>query len=140
MVDRLTPPDRSRLMARVKSRNTAPELAVRRALHAVGLRFRLHRRDLPGRPDIVLPKFRTAIFVHGCFWHGHDCRRGTLPVSNAEFWRAKISRNRERDTVAAEALVQAGWSVETVWQCELKEASAALISRIRSRDVSPPTS
>ena len=120
-------------MSRVRNKNTGPELAVRRALHAAGFRFRLHRRDLPGRPDIVLPRYRTAVFVHGCFWHGHACRRGALPQDNAEFWSEKIDRNRARDATAVEALVLAGWSVETIWQCQLKQGLEPLLERLKQR-------
>jgi len=119
-------------MARVRNKNTAPELTVRKALHAAGFRFRLHRKDLPGRPDIVLPRHRLAIFVHGCFWHGHDCRRGKPPQDNADFWIDKIARNRERDATAGEALAQAGWSVATIWQCELKDGLEPLIARLNA--------
>lgn len=121
MVDRMTPEARSRLMAAVGSENTAPELAVRRMLHSMGFRFRLHRRDLPGTPDIVLPKFRKAIFVHGCFWHGHEgCRLGRPPKSRIEYWGPKIKANRARDGRKAAALRHAGWSVATVWDCETR--------------------
>lgn len=118
-------------MGRIRNKNTGPELAVRKALHAAGFRFRLHRRDLPGRPDIVLPRLRLAIFVHGCFWHGHDCRRGKLPDDNAEFWVEKIDRNKARDVAAQAALSQAGWTVETIWQCQLKNGLEPLIERLR---------
>src|SRR5690349_6557163 len=99
------------MMSRVRGRDTAPELRVRCALHAAGFRFRLHRRDLPGRPDIVLPAFRTAVFVHGCFWHAHDCPRGRRPASNSAFWAAKLEKNVARDRDAAAALVWLGWTV-----------------------------
>lgn len=106
-------------MARFKGKNTKPELLVRRALHAGGLRFRVHRRDLPGTPDIVLPRHRIAIFVHGCFWHHHSgCPVGKLPKSRPEFWREKFRRNRERDAANQSALEEAGWRVETIWECE----------------------
>lgn len=121
-------------MSWVRTKHTAPELAVRRALHAAGLRFRLHRRDLPGKPDIVLGPFRTAIFVHGCFWHGHDCTKGSRrPQSNADFWNGKLDRNMERDRVAADALRAAGWDVEVVWECTLAESLPALVEHLRRR-------
>lgn len=121
MADTFTPEQRSAVMARVKNRNTTPEKIVRSLLHAMGFRFRLHRKDLPGSPDIVLPRHKTVIFVHGCFWHGHTgCRRGARPTSNTEFWNAKIDRNVERDRLAVSGLEQTGWRVLTVWQCELK--------------------
>lgn len=133
MADTLSSPERSKLMSRVRNKNTGPELAVRKALHAAGFRFRLHGKDLPGRPDIVLPRYRTAVFVHGCFWHGHACRRGALPQDNAEFWSEKINRNRARDAAVREALALAGWSVETIWQCELKQGLGPLFERLRQR-------
>jgi len=117
-------------MRRVKGRDTSPELKVRRALWAQGARYRLNRRDLPGSPDIVLAGRRLAIFVHGCFWHGHDCARGArVPKANRDYWQAKVARNRARDARAAEALAAAGWRVETLWECELKD-EAALGARI----------
>lgn len=117
LTDQLT---KSQMMARVRSKNTAPEMAVRRALHARGYRFRLHRKDLPGRPDIVLPRYRLAIFVHGCFWHGCPrCDRGLrLPKRNASFWDAKLGGNKERDVRNISALETAGWSVLVVWECD----------------------
>lgn len=120
MADRCTPQERSQNMAAVRACNTQPELAVRRALHRMGYRFRLHRKDLPGTPDIVLPKMRTAIFVHGCYWHGHSCRRGSLPTSNREFWEAKINKNRERDGRVEQELKEIGWIPIVIWGCEVK--------------------
>jgi len=112
-------------MRRVKGKDTSPELKVRKALHLLGARFRLHRRDLPGAPDIVLPGRRLAIFVHGCFWHGHDCARGArVPKQNRDYWLGKVGRNRARDAVNRAALEAKGWRVETVWECELKDAAA----------------
>ncbi|WP_253574709.1 very short patch repair endonuclease [Bradyrhizobium japonicum] len=112
-------------MRAVRNRNTAPELMARRAAHRLGLRFRLHRSDLPGSPDFVLPKHAVAVFVHGCFWHGHGCRRSKLPQSNLEFWRSKVGKNRLRDRKARRALAKLGWRVVTLWQCELSNADAA---------------
>ena len=109
-------------MAAVKGRNTAPELLVRRALHAAGLRFRLHRKDLPGRPDIVLPRYRTVVLVHGCFWHRHNCRFYVWPKTRSEFWREKILANVARDKRNRAALRKLGWKVETVWECKLQNA------------------
>src|SRR5262245_44554758 len=102
-------------MSSVRATNTGPELVVRRRLHADGFRFALHSKLLPGKPDIVLPRFRTIIFVNGCFWHGHHCQRGTLPASNTDFWRAKIIRNRRRDHASESALRTAGWQVYVIW-------------------------
>lgn len=121
--DVFTPEQRSRVMGRVKGKNTKPEMKVRRLAHALGYRFRLHRKDLPGSPDLVFPGRGKVIFVHGCFWHGHDCPRGSRqPKQNAEYWRAKIARNVERDRQAVDALEDQGWSVLTLWECELKDA------------------
>jgi DNA mismatch endonuclease (patch repair protein) len=121
VVDQLSPQARSANMSRVRSKDTQPELRVRRLLHRAGYRFRLHRRDLPGSPDIVLPRYRTAIFVHGCFWHGHEgCRRSKLPATRTDFWRAKIDRNRTRDEANARALGSLGYQVVTLWECELR--------------------
>ena len=109
-------------MARVKGRDTKPEMTVRRLAHAMGYRFRLHRKDLPGSPDLVFPGRGKVIFVHGCFWHGHPCARGSRqPKQNAEYWRAKIARNVERDAQSVAALEDQGWSVLTLWECELKD-------------------
>lgn len=108
-------------MRAVKGRDTGPEMIVRRAAHALGYRFRLHRRDLPGRPDLAFPRLKTAIFVHGCFWHGHDCARGSrVPKTNTEYWRAKIARNMARDERVRAELGALGWKPLTIWECELK--------------------
>ncbi|MDB5448483.1 MAG: G:T-mismatch repair endonuclease [Phenylobacterium sp.] len=116
---------RSAVMRRVKGRDTTPEMIVRRALTRLGARYRLHRKDLPGSPDVVLPGRRLALFVHGCFWHGHDCARGArVPTQNRDYWTAKVARNRARDAASHEALAAAGWRVETLWECELKDAEA----------------
>ena len=117
-------------MRQVKGKDTSPELAVRKALTRLGARFRLHRKDLPGNPDIVLPGRRLALFVHGCFWHGHDCARGArVPKQNRDYWTAKVARNRARDAANRGNLEAQGWRVETIWECELKDA-AALTSRL----------
>jgi DNA mismatch endonuclease (patch repair protein) len=114
---------RSAVMRRVKGRDTTPELKVRRALTALGARYRLHRKDLPGNPDIVMPGRRLVVFVHGCFWHGHDCARGArVPKANRDYWVDKVDRNRARDLRSRAALQHAGWRVETVWECDLKDA------------------
>ncbi len=124
-------------MRRVKGRDTTPELKVRRALTRLGARYRLHRADLPGKPDIVMPGRRLAIFVHGCFWHGHDCARGArTPQQNRDYWVAKIARNVARDAANAQALATLGWRVEVVWECELRDAAAvaaALLDGTASR-------
>ncbi len=122
MAEKLSPDRRSENMRRVRGKDTKPEMVVRRLLHRLGYRFRVHRRDLPGRPDIVLPKYKTVVFVHGCFWHGHTCRKGVLrPVNNAEFWAKKIDDNVRRDLRSCTALQDAGWRVLVIWECRLKE-------------------
>jgi len=114
---------RSAVMRRVKGRDTGPEMRVRKALTALGARYRLHRKDLPGSPDIVMPGRRLALFVHGCFWHGHDCPRGArTPKANRDYWTAKVGRNRVRDLRVQGELAARGWRVETIWECELKDA------------------
>jgi DNA mismatch endonuclease (patch repair protein) len=113
---------RSRIMRAVKATDTAPEVTVRRMAHRMGYRFRLHRNDLPGKPDLVFPRLHKAIFVHGCFWHGHSCSRGARePKANAEYWRKKISRNRTRDATNMAALRDNGWRTAVIWECELKQ-------------------
>jgi DNA mismatch endonuclease (patch repair protein) len=131
---------RSAVMRRVKSRDTTPELKVRAALTKLGARYRLHRKDLPGSPDLVMPGRRLALFVHGCFWHGHDCARGArVPKQNRDYWTAKVARNRARDVSARDALQALGWHVETLWECELKD-SEALDQRLRNLlQLRPPT-
>ena len=120
MVDNRSVESRSALMSRIGSKNTAPERIVRHLLHRLGYRFRLHRKDLPGTPDIVLPGRKTAVFVHGCFWHAHGCRIGRPPGSRPEFWEPKLARTKTRDRAAVEALEGLGWTVLTVWQCETR--------------------
>ncbi len=128
--DVFTPAQRSAVMARVRGKDTGPERAVRRLLTRMGLRYRLQRRDLPGSPDIVMAGRRVALFVHGCFWHGHDCRRGARqPKQNADYWRAKIARNIARDGEADARLRGLGWRPLVVWECELRD-EAALVARL----------
>lgn len=120
MADRLTPDQRRLNMSRVRAKDTRPEMTVRQLLHRLGFRYRLHRRDLPGRPDIVLPRYRAAIFVHGCFWHGHDCSLFRMPATRTEFWAAKIAANRRRDGDAVSGLRDAGWRSLLIWECALR--------------------
>jgi DNA mismatch endonuclease, patch repair protein len=122
---------RSRIMASVGTKNTGPELFLRKALHRRGLRFRLCRPDLPGRPDIVFPRYRTAVFVHGCFWHSHGCKLSTMPSSRKEFWKTKFRQNRDRDQRVVKELRRSGWRVITVWQCQIgnKGQSAEAMAR-----------
>lgn len=121
-MDILTPAERSRVMSRITGKNTGPERVVRSLLHRLGFRFRLHRRDLPGKPDLVLPGRNAVIFVHGCFWHRHQgCKDATIPKTNTAFWLNKLNRNVERDLKAAAALKAAGWGVLYVWECETND-------------------
>lgn len=126
-MDKLTPERRSANMRQIRSQNTSPELSLRRILHRLGYRFRLHRKDLPGKPDLVFPARKKAIFVHGCFWHQHSgCREGRVPGSRPEYWGPKLLRNQQRDAAAQAALKQQGWHCLVVWECELKNRAAAL--------------
>ena len=121
MTDVFSPEKRSDVMRQVKAKGTSPELKVRKLLWALGARYRLHRKDLPGAPDIVLPGRKLAVFVHGCFWHGHDCARGArVPKQNRNYWTAKIARNRARDERVQGELDALGWRPLVVWECELK--------------------
>ncbi|TWG92022.1 T/G mismatch-specific endonuclease [Mesorhizobium sp. J18] len=111
---------RSRMMSGIRGTNTKPELLLRKGLHALGFRFRLHDRSLPGKPDIVLPRYRAVMFAHGCFWHGHDCHLFKMPSTRPEFWQAKIDRNRAVDARSEAALEEAGWRLAIIWECALK--------------------
>lgn len=128
MTDTFEPAKRSEIMGKVRTKDTRPEMRVRSLLHRRGFRFRLHRKDLPGKPDIVLPKYSTVVFVHGCFWHGHDCRRGRPPSTNVEFWSAKIRRNRDRDATVKRKLEDMGWTVWTIWECQLVDDVTKLLA------------
>lgn len=134
MVDVVNRATRSRMMAGIRGKNTKPELFVRCGVFKRGFRFRLHVRNLPGRPDLVFARYKVVIFVHGCFWHGHDCRFFKAPRTNAKFWRIKIGGNRRRDVTHAADLLESGWRVMTVWECALRgkkiEATERIISRI----------
>jgi DNA mismatch endonuclease (patch repair protein) len=146
-MDVLTREQRQLNMSRIRGKDTKPELLLRRGLHAAGVRFRLHPLELPGRPDIVFPRYRAIIQVHGCFWHGHGCPLFRWPATRSEFWSRKISRNRERDQHANQALLAAGWRVLTVWECAVRGPNRYAVSEIvnlclkfirgrgRSRDV-----
>jgi DNA mismatch endonuclease (patch repair protein) len=131
MADRISRERRSWNMSRIRGENTRPERAVRSLLHRMGFRFRLHRRDLPGTPDIVLPKYRTVVFVHGCYWHRHPgCRYAYTPKSRVEFWKTKFSQNVKRDVRVRSELEALGWNIVVVWECELQD-SEALAERLR---------
>ena len=130
MADVFTQKKRREIMSRIGGKDTAPEIRVRRLLHALGFRFRLNRTDLPGKPDIVLPRHKKIVLVHGCFWHGHrDCLRAAIPGTNSEFWRAKIEKNKIRDRRVCAELCDLGWSVLVLWQCELN-SSTVLSTRL----------
>jgi DNA mismatch endonuclease, patch repair protein len=120
MADIMTAEERSHRMSLIRSRDTGPELSLRRALHGMGMRYRIHVGGLPGRPDIVFPSARAIVFVNGCFWHGHRCKTGHIPKSNSAFWRNKVETNRARDARNIHKLRQAGWKVIVVWECELR--------------------
>jgi len=141
MAEKIKPETRSKMMAGIRGANTKPELLVRRYLHRAGMRFRLFAKDLPGRPDVVLPKWNAVVLVHGCFWHGHNgCRYFRLPKTRAEWWAAKIEGNASRDASAEAQLREAGWRVAVMWECALRadagQALAALEAFIRSDEPS----
>lgn len=141
MADTVSPEARSRIMARVKSKGMKPEMRVRRLLHGLGFRYRLHRADLPGRPDLVFPSRRKVIFVNGCFWHRHDgCPRVRIPANNRDYWVAKLDRNHARDARNIAALAATGWEVETVWECQLRDLRAVterLVAFLEDSPISP---
>lgn len=120
MADKLTPEVRSRNMAAIKGKDTKPELAIRRGLHARGFRYRLHATGLPGKPDMVFPRFKAVVFVNGCFWHGHDCGAARVPLSRVDYWGPKIGRTRARDAAAVAAIDAKGWRSLTIWECCLR--------------------
>jgi DNA mismatch endonuclease (patch repair protein) len=131
MADTISAERRSWNMSRIKGRDTGPELRLRSLLHRAGFRFRLHAKDLAGKPDIVLPRYRTVVFVHGCFWHRHEgCRNATKPSTRAEFWQEKLDGNVERDKRNRAALQKAGWTVITVWECDLKTDADRVVKQL----------
>lgn len=131
MVDVLTPEQRRKNMSRIRGKDTNPEIQLRSMLHRAGYRFRLHYKKLPGSPDIVLPKYRTAIFVHGCFWHRHQgCKYATNPETRSDFWQKKFKENVERDARNRKQVIAAGWRVITVWECDLKSEPKRIFQRI----------
>lgn len=135
MVDIVDSATRSRMMSRIRSKNTKPEILVRSYLHRSGLRFRVHIKDLPGKPDVVLPKYKTTIFVHGCFWHSHpQCKFAVRPTSNVEFWKQKLDATRKRDQRNKRSLKTLGWRVLTVWECQLDERHlSGLLRKIKTK-------
>jgi len=131
MTDVHCPAVRSKNMRAIRSANTKPELSVRKALHAAGFRYRLQGKDLPGKPDIVLARYRAVVFIHGCFWHGHDCKYFKLPASRTDFWKAKIQSNQTRDQLAAARLNEMGWRVILIWECATKPSGPGLPEIVR---------
>lgn len=121
LVDIVDAVTRSRMMSGIKGKNTSPELIIRKALHARGFRFRIHTAHLPGKPDLILPKYKAAIFVHGCFWHGHDCRYFKTPKTRTEFWMSKIEKNKSRDEIQVVKLNEAGWRTLIIWECAIRK-------------------
>ena len=130
MTDTVSPAKRSDVMSRVGSKDTKPELLIRKGLHALGFRYRLHVKDLPGRPDLVFRRYGCVIFVNGCFWHGHACPRCRMPSSNTEYWNRKIARNKERDALNRRLLLDAGWRVLTIWECALTGKSKLGLNQV----------
>jgi DNA mismatch endonuclease (patch repair protein) len=128
MADVVDTATRSRMMAGIRAKDTAPELQIRRNLHRLGFRFRLHDKRLPGKPDLVLPKHGTVIFVHGCFWHGHNCPVFKWPATRTEFWRSKIGRNRENDEHNIKALREMGWRICVVWECSVRKSGGDVLA------------
>jgi DNA mismatch endonuclease (patch repair protein) len=132
-LDRFDPLTRSEMMSRIRGRDTKPEMLLRRSLHALGLRYRLHDRKLPGTPDLVFPRYHAVVFVHGCFWHAHGCRNSKIPETRREFWERKLAANRERDRQVMERLGSDGWRVLVVWECALRrrpdDATAEIVRR-----------
>jgi DNA mismatch endonuclease (patch repair protein) len=133
MTDRIARDVRSKIMSRVRSRDTSPEREVRKILFSAGFRYRLHVRSLLGSPDLVFSRYRIAVFVHGCFWHGHSCTRGKLPTTNVAFWRSKIGGNVARDRRVQRALREDGWTVVTIWACQLGNQTRGLVRLLRRR-------
>lgn len=134
MVDVVDTVTRSRMMSGIKGKNTKPEVSIRKALHARGFRYRIHVNNLPGKPDLVLPKYKAVVFVHGCFWHGHTCRYFKIPQTRPDFWLVKIEKNQMRDRLQEVALLSDGWRVLIVWECAVrsmnKKKSRLLIDQI----------
>ena len=130
MTDVVNPQVRSKMMASIRGKDTKPEMALRRALHGLGLRYRLHAKGLPGKPDLVFPRFKAVVFVHGCFWHRHaDCRFASTPATRPDFWAAKFAGNVDRDQRVAAALERSGWRVLTVWECDIKSRGGEAVAR-----------
>jgi len=135
MTDRFSKAQRSANMSKIRNRDTKPELLVRSALHRLGFRYRLHQKHLPGKPDLVLPKYGTVVFVNGCFWHQHSCKDGGYPKSNKTFWKMKLDKNVERDRRNKKELISKGWRVLSVWECELTPPKIYETIRVLAKDI-----
>ena len=133
MVDIVDPKTRSRMMAGIRSTNTKPELTIRRALHRKGLRYRVHSKAIPGRPDLVFPRYRAVVFIHGCFWHGHECSFFRMPSTRPDFWNSKIMTNRKRDERVRTALADAGWRQLTIWECAVRDKTPRVLENVIAR-------
>lgn len=133
MADIVPPEVRSRIMAGIRGKDTKPEMMLRKGLHAAGFRYRLHAKDLPGKPDMVFPRYRAVLFAHGCFWHGHDCHLFRMPSSRREFWEAKIARNHTVDAASSTALQETGWRLGIAWECALKGRTRLPIGEVIAR-------
>lgn len=131
MADVVTPEKRSAMMSGIRSKNTKPEMAVRKQVFAAGFRYRLHARNLQGKPDLVFARYNMVVFVHGCFWHGHECQNGRLPKTNRDFWKKKITKNIENDLRATKTLRSDGWKVVTIWECQLEKGIIKLLTTLR---------
>lgn len=136
MPDVVSPETRSRMMAGIRGKDTKPELIIRKALHSRGFRYRLHDKKLPGKPDMSFPRYRAVIFVNGCFWHGHDCHLFKWPSTRKDFWKKKITRNRQKDLENMEALEKLGWRVLTIWECALKGRTCHSIGDVADKAAS----
>ncbi|MCY3914420.1 MAG: very short patch repair endonuclease [Chloroflexi bacterium] len=130
MTDTVSPAKRSEVMSKVGSKDTKPELLIRKGLHSLGFRYRLHVKELPGKPDLVFPRFKSVIQINGCFWHGHSCPLCRMPSSNSEYWRRKVARNKERDMSNRQSLVKEGWRVLTIWECALRGKEKLELNRV----------
>ena len=130
MVDIFSKKKRSEIMSKIGPKNSKPEILIRKLAHGMGYRYRLHGEDLPGKPDLVFPKYKKVIFVHGCFWHGHEgCKRSTIPETNETFWRKKITKNIDNDVKKCKELIELGWDYLVIWQCEIKSKNVEILKR-----------
>ena len=132
MTDIVDPETRSRMMSGIRSKDTKPELLIRKGLHRLGFRYRLHVKDLPGKPDLVFPKYKAVILINGCFWHGHDCHLFKMPSTRPDFWKEKIRKNRKRDSEVIDALEKNGWKVLSIWECSMRGKTRLKLDKVLS--------